>query len=195
MQNFSLDMKFNKVLTQRDGAMQRHDEYSRRQYFTSGWKIRGKADHIAPSHFKEQYKSGLNTTLSENVAHSLRQWLKLRCDHTGSPGDCFLTICAPLFLAHSLSLLIIRDVHLIILSPWRRRNSTRRHLDRADHLIQVEAIMNNSVDARTGKSLRELVLGAPSISSQPLLWSFQAKPRRPSHLKLYSTDPREHRLS
>jgi hypothetical protein len=36
-----------------------------------------------------------------------------------------------------------------------------RHTDWADHLIHVEAAMNNSVNATTGKSPTELVFGAP----------------------------------
>jgi hypothetical protein len=37
----------------------------------------------------------------------------------------------------------------------------RRHTDWADHLIHIEAAMNNSINATTGKTPTEIVYGAP----------------------------------
>jgi transposase InsO family protein len=42
-----------------------------------------------------------------------------------------------------------------------------RHSDWADHLIHVEAAMNNSVNATTGKTPTELVYGAQAWQSEP----------------------------
>ena len=91
---------------------------------------------MAPSYFKEQYQSGLNITISENIMQSLRPWLMPHnathyhqdevCQHhimTMSPATM-------LFLKNwattPLSLRIIYGIHLIILLAWWHHNLTHQ---------------------------------------------------------------------
>jgi hypothetical protein len=43
----------------------------------------------------------------------------------------------------------------------------RCHTDWADHFIHIEAAMNNSINATTGKTLTEMVYGAPLLFPSP----------------------------